>query len=211
MEGRDDERFFGAFIEHLAIGDVQVSGYGGRRNLGNFLAALKNVTGFEDLTALGMTRDADFPAPTASPADSAAESALKSVQQALVNVGVPAPSQVWEPIQEDGLKVSIAILPDGISNGDLENLCLRSIEPERLLCADSYIDCLNNTGPQVTDNRLAKTKVFTYLAAGPIQTTQSNETTRRRPGLRLGEAAEAGVWDWSSSAFRQVANFLRDL
>jgi hypothetical protein len=136
---------------------------------------------------------------------------LKSVQQALTNAGLPAPSRVWEPKEKDGLTVSIAILPDGFSNGDLESLCLSSIEPAMLRCVDDYIDCLQNTGPQIAAHRLAKARVFTYLAAGTIRTTENNETSRRRPGLRLGEAAESGVWDWSSAAFVQVAEFLRKL
>ena len=78
-------------------------------------------------------------------------------------------------------------------------------------CVETYLDCLSRSGPSIDPSTLAKAKVHTYLAAGPVYTAGTNQTQRRRPGLRLGEAADAGVWDWSSQAFRQVALFLRNL
>ena len=54
----------------------------------------------------------------------------------------------------------------------------------------------------MADHGLAKTKVHTYLAVG---------IDGKDPGLRLGEAAEAGVWDWNSPAFAQITDFLSKL
>ncbi len=112
------------------------------------------------------------------------------------------------------MRVSIAILPDGISNGNLEELCIRSLDDTPVMkCVSSYIDCLTGEGPQIADNRLAKTQVYAYLAGGPLPryANFANNLRRRQPGLRLAQAANAGIWDWNSPAFQQVAEFLRNL
>lgn len=78
-------------------------------------------------------------------------------------------------------------------------------------CVESYFDCLSNVEPSIASNHLAKARLHSYLAIGPIRTTQDGNIVRRRPALRLGEAAEAGVWDWSSLVFEKIADFLRNL
>lgn len=113
------------------------------------------------------------------------------------------------------MTVSIGIMPDGTSDGALEDLCLRSIEVDLIGCVNEYVECVNTAGPKIASNRLAKVKVFSYFATGPVRkfpaAGASASYRRRSPGLRLGDAAEAGVWDWRSDAFKQVANFLQNL
>ena len=109
------------------------------------------------------------------------------------------------------MQVAVLILPPEDSRGELEDVCLRSIagSPD-LRCVESYIDCLSDTGHPIAANRIAKARLHTYLAAGPVYTSDG-ETIRRPPALRLGEAADAGVWDWSAPAFQQIIAFLRNL
>ena len=68
--------------------------------------------------------------------------------------------------------------------------------------------CLSKVEPAISANHIAKARLHSYLSIGPVHTTVEGNITRRRPALRLGEAAEAGVWDWSSAAFQQVRDFL---
>lgn len=94
-------------------------------------------------------------------------------------------------------------MPDGSSQGNLEDLCIRSIESSLdSTCVDQYVQCRVNAGAQIANNRLAKSKAYAYLAVG---------RDNAEPGLRLGEAAEAGVWDWNSSAFQRIRDFLQNL
>ena len=51
----------------------------------------------------------------------------------------------------------------------------------------------------MTSTNPTKARLQAYLAALP------------RPGLRLGEAAEAGVWPWEHPAFDPLIAFLRAL
>ena len=194
VEGIEDARFFTAIAHQLNRTDLQIVTVGGKDNFRSFLVStLLKSDNFTRLRRLGIVRDAD----------SSAQSTLQSLQNALVHAQLPTPSQAWAPEQAGHLTVSLAILPDGSSQGNLEDLCLRSIEksPDST-CVDQYVKCRVNAGAQIADNRLAKSKVYAYLAVG---------RDGADPGLRLGEAAEAGVWDWEDSAFQRIVDFLQNL
>ena len=210
VEGIDDARFFAAFLKWLGKTDaVQIVQVRGKDKFGRFLTGtLKRVDNFTQLRRLGLIRDAD----------TSASSAFKSLCGALADAGLPVPEQAWET-QEGELHVSVAILPDMDSGGNLEELCLRSLKSEpELSCIDEYVDCVDcvtSMGPSIADNKLAKTKIYTYLAAGPVPKKgggQAGESTgRTESGLRIGEAAERGVWNWESPAFGQLKDWLRNL
>ena len=194
VEGIEDARFFTAMAHQLNRTDLQIVTVGGKENFRSFLVStLLKSDNFSRLRRLGIVRDAD----------SSAQSTLQSLQNALNHAQLPAPSRAWEPEQAGHLTVSLAILPDGSSQGNLEDLCLRSIQnsPEST-CVDQYVGCRVSTGAHIAENRLAKSKVHAYLAVGK---------DGAEPGLRLGEAAEAGVWDWGSPAFQPILNFLQNL
>lgn len=190
VEGIDDARFFDAFLQNKAgDADVQIATVGGKANFRKFLTNLRQADGFDSLRQLGIARDADT--------DSS--SAFQSIRDALRDNGYPVPQLPWAHTQSGHLSVSVAILPGENEPGELEDLCLRSIagRPE-LACVDQYIKCMTDAGLS-SDKTSGPNRVYAYLAAG------------ERPGLRLGESAEAGVWDWDSPAFMQVADFLRQL
>jgi hypothetical protein len=202
VEGNDDLRFFHAMYQSLGISDVTVSSYNGKRNLGNDLSERVRSPGFQTVSSVGIVRDAD----------ESSHSAFDSVVGALRRVNLPIPDAPAIPIERNGLHVSVLIIPPEEKTGELENVCLGSIEgtPD-MLCVESYFDCLSNVEPPIATNQIAKARLHSYLAPGPIRITQDGELARRQPALRLGEAAEAGVWDWSSPAFERVADFLRNL
>ena len=189
VEGQDDRRFFSAFIRHLSISDMQVEVYGGTANFGNFLALLVANPQFDNVTSLGIVRDAD----------SSRQSAFDSVAGSLRRANLPVPGGAMRPAVAHGIRVSALIIPPGSETGELENLCLSALgnDDPVLDCADRYLDCVTDAGIRLPDR--TKSRLHAYLAAG-------NE-----PGRRLGEAADAGVWNWTSPAFAQVADFLRSL
>ena len=155
VEGNDDLRFFRAFLNHLGRPDIHVHQVGGKSNFAPFLAALPNLPNFDQLQHLGIARDTDT-----SP-----QSTFQSLRDALAHANLPAPHRAYEPINADGLTVSVATIPDDQTKGELEDLCLRSIEgnPE-LRCVDEYLDCIQDNGP--THPELSKAKLYAYLASG---------------------------------------------
>ena len=191
VEGIDDAWFCNAFLRKgLQQTAVQIAEVGGTPKLRRFIInTLKPAENLPALRRLGIVTDAD----------TNAMAAFQRVRDALAAAGLPAPRQVWDTAQSGNLTVSIAVLPDGNAPGDLEGLCLRSIADAPLTaCVDEYIACAKAAGREIAE--LNKAKIHAYLAAAGNQA-----------GLRLGEAAEAGVWDWQSPAFEQIRQFLLDL
>ncbi len=194
VEGIDDARFCNAILRRLGRTNVQIAFVGSKDNFRPFFnSLLPKSKGFSRLRRLGVIRDADRNA----------TDTLRSLRDALTAAKLPAPPRAWETEHSDQLSVTLAILPDESSPGNLEDLCLRSIgnSPEST-CVDEYVKCRENVGTPIANNRLAKSKVYAYLAVGK---------DGAKPGLRLGEAAEAGVWDWGAPEFRSIIDFLQNL
>lgn len=189
VEGYDAARLLQALVEHLQLTDIQVQSFGGNWELAAFLKALLTLPNSEEqITAIGIVRDADAN-PTA---------AFQSVNAALgkaglVESGGPGVATEVSP------RTAVFILPDGASPGMLESLCLAAVGADPTIrCVDEYVACLAREvaiGPR----NIAKARLYAYLAAQP------------RPGLRLGEAAEAGIWPWHHPAFEPLKAFLRSL
>ena len=118
-EGYEDARFLSAFLRVIGKPEVQVCQVGGATNFRPFLSnTLIRAPNFPHLQKLGLIRDAD-----ANP-----QGALLSVSGALTRAGLPSPSKSWGEAHNDKLAVYVAIVPDGDSQGNLEDLCLKAVE-----------------------------------------------------------------------------------
>lgn len=202
VEGNDDLRFFSAMCRYFGINGIAISSYNGKSNLIMDLPERAINPDFHLLSGVGIVRDAD----------NNSGSAFASVVSTLRKAELPIPAAPLASAERDGLRVSVLILPPDGGRGELEDVCLSSIagSPD-MQCVDRYFDCLGSTTPLIAPNRVAKARLHAYLAAGPARAAGSAANARRRPGLRLGEAADAGVWDWDSPAFRPIKDFLFNL
>jgi hypothetical protein len=188
VEGKEDELFFSAFCHHLGLNDIQVLSIGGKTQLPSNLKALKGVTGFSRVTALGIIRDADEDA----------NAAFQSVCSALQHAGLPKPPKPMTPSSERP-RVSVMILPDNQSPGALEDICLKAIAgTPAMRCVDEFFCCLQRHHLPPSKN-LSKAKVLAYLTSLP------------EPDKRLGESAQSGYWNWDHPAFSDLKDFLRSL
>ena len=194
VEGADEVRFFRAFLGRLEIDHVQIASVSGKDNFAPFLKnTLVNSPNYPLLERLTLVRDAD----------ESAQSAFQSLQSALLGAALPVPSEPFLTWADGQPSVSVAILPDGGSSGCLEDLCLQSLRHNAngdtvMACVDQYLSCRSEP-PVVGSGRYSKSRLHTFLAVG------------ERPGLRLGEAADAGIWDWESPVLQPLADFLRGL
>lgn len=194
VEGNDEVRFFNAFLNFLNIRPIQITSVYGKDNFAPFLRNSVIVSrNFLQLKKLILVRDADDDA----------QAAFQSLGSALTGAGLPVPHDPFLNWATGYPFVSIAILPDGNSRGTLEDLCLRSIQDNdensaALNCVEQYLIC-RGLSPGAESGWDSKARLHSYLAVG------------NRPGLRLGEAADAGVWDWGSPALRPLASFLGQL
>lgn len=82
--------------------------------------------------------------------------------------------------------------------GTLEDLCMTSVEKdENWKCVDDYLECLQK---REVLTHLHKARLHAYLAG-----------KNGMAGMKLGEAAKAGAWDWKSVAMRDFRTFLEKL
>jgi hypothetical protein len=185
-EGIDEVRFFKAFLKHLNVTDVQVEQYGGKTQLAPFLKTLTTLLpGFAALTSLAVTRDAD----------TNAAGAFQSVSAALQAAGLAAPPGHGSAAGANP-RVHVFVLPDGANPGMLESVCLESVKNNPAFrCVEDYFDCASRAAARQPNNR-AKAFLPAWLAS------------EVEPDKRLGEAAEAGYWNWHDPAFAALRVFL---
>lgn len=189
VEGRDAEEFFKALLRDMGLAEIQVQNFGGKDELPRFLDALKRMSGFiKQVISMGVVRDADN-----NPGD-----AFQSACGALSRAGLAVPNKA-EEFKGNSPKVSVLILPNAEESGMLETLCLQSVKNDPVMqCIDEYFDCISQKLMDLPNN-MYKAKAQAFLAS------------RARPGLLLGQAANAGYWPWDHPVFDHVKRFLRTL
>ena len=129
VEGRDEERFFPGLLNYLGISNVQIVSYGGTPNFQRNLRTFMVTEGFDQLSSIGIIRDAD----------QSAASALQSIQAHLGNVGLPVPDTFVAPT--DAIpKISVFVMPNNSDKGALEKLCLDSLKDDPAMpCTEEYV------------------------------------------------------------------------
>jgi hypothetical protein len=189
VEGADSARFFTALASKLQLTDVQVQNFGGVGDLSGFLKALVFAPAFADtVSSLAVIRDAE----------NDAQAAFQSVATSFRSAGLPAPS---EPgiLQANTPAVGVFVLPNNASPGMLETLCLSAINshPE-VQCVNEFVSCVQRVSANPPVN-LDKARLYAYLASRP------------RPGLRIGEAAEAGLLSLDAAEYGSLSTFIASL
>jgi hypothetical protein len=189
VEGRDAVAFFGALLKHLDLSEVQIQNFGGISELRPFLKALRNEPGFwEKVLSLSVIRDAE----------NNPQGAFQSVRDSLLAANLPAPANTMVSIGADP-QVSVLILPDAVTPGMLESLCLAAVENDPTIqCVDQYFNCLKQQMTVLPAN-LTKARLHAFLSSRP------------KPDLLVGEAASAGYFPWNHPVFSQVKQFLQVL
>lgn len=186
-EGNEEVYFFSALLNHLKIADIQIEQYGGTGSLRKFLDTLIVRPGFINVEAVAITRDADDDA----------NAAFQSVRSALGHASLPQPNAI-NVFTVNNPRVGVFILPDGQQGGMLEDLCLASVATDLAMsCVDDFFRCVEAQGRK--PNNMSKAKAHAWLAS------------KEKPDKRLGEAAKAGYWDFSHSAFDLLKQFLQQL
>ena len=189
VEGIDEVRLFGALAKDIGSEDVQIRDYQGKGNLRRFLRVLPRIPGYSELESIGVTRDTD----------ENSDDAAKSVRDALGAAGLPVPNSPLESANDGRINVRYLIIPPNDEAGALEDVCLASVaEDTAMVCVKSYFDCIERSaldGPR--EKWIAKAKVHAFLSS------------RENPALRLGEAAERGLWSFDAPAFDPLKSVLR--
>ena len=188
VEGNDEVRVFYALCRHLGISGLQVQQCGGYGNLRPFLRSFTAVPDFHEVESLGVVADAN-----------ANRSGRQlSIQAALSNAGLPAPTDPLQFASQNGIRVAYLVVPHNTEGTMLENVCLASVSADTAMeCVDECFECLGRKGASTPrDVHMSKARVHAFLAS------------RDDPALRTGEAADSGVWRFDDDAFRPMRELL---
>ena len=186
VEGNDPRNFFEAFIEHLALANIQIQNFGGVSELSSFLRALVNAPDFQTVQSIGIVRDAE----------TSAERAFQSVQSSLERARLPMPDNPAERTDANPA-VTVLILPGDSRQGMLETLLCESFADTSVdHCIDDFFECVESL-PDASIERSDKARAHAYL------------TTKPNPHFSVGVAAKNDYWDLNHSVFSTVRDFLR--
>lgn len=178
VEGADDARLFKALMKYIGVSEIQVLNADGKDNIRKMLKVIPSSPGYSKVTSIGVVRDAD----------ANADGAFQSVRDALRDANLPVPDAPLSLV-EGGIRVAVLIMPHGKPAGAIEDVCLDSVAGDAAMgCVKDYLNCIKSSAVEQPNN-LRKAEAQAFLAS------------RKQPGKRLGEAAEAGYWDFEHSAF----------
>ena len=189
VEGADALHFFINALEVYGVDDVQVMDFGGIYDLTAYLKTLSLLPDYETVTTIVIARDAET-----NPL-----SAISNVKNSFKQVSLPIPGNPFE-FTGNNLRTAFMIFPGFDSqnprSGTLEDLCLEIVKDcSTFDCVDAYIQCLQSNGQEV--KRPHKTKLHSYLSG-------KNDFV----GLKIGEAAKAGAWDWEHERLKQFRDLI---
>lgn len=186
VEGQDAYWFFIWASIAYQLEDVQVRFFEGVSSLKQDLSLLRLLPGFENIISLLVVRDAETDA----------NGAIQSVRHALQHSNFTVPTEPYQ-LATGSPNVAYAILPgsttvaDGVTRydtGALEDLCLSTVSNSALLShVDTFLNQAVGCGCEI--RRFHKAKLYACLSAQDSYV-----------GLKLGEAARVGAWDWNHGA-----------
>ena len=188
VEGTDPYHVFRTFCKSWRLSDIEIRDFGGINELQSYLQGFVRTPTFRNVARIGIVRDAE----------KRADSAFQSVRGALRKAGLGVPNRPGEPSSAYP-SISVMILPDGKTPGNLESLLWGSIstDPEAP-CIRDFLECLG-TIDGVTITRVDKARVNAYLSGKP------------HPSVSVGVAARKGYWNSEHGAFSEVRGFLTSL
>ena len=202
-EGRDEEIFLISWLNSDDLSnepgfsnEIQVLNFGGNSDLSRQLEKYRKMDGFDSLTHLMIVRDAEQ--------DS--DGAVKSIQSALSNNGfqVPEESCQWIYDKENDLHIGFLLFPACDKNptiGTLEDLCLKILaKSDASVCMEEvniFLERLETEHGKNFSHKF-KTQLHAYFAVSDDYV-----------GMKIGEAASAKAFNWSSSELEPLKNFVR--
>jgi hypothetical protein len=187
VEGKDECNFFAALCRYMGLRDIQIIDIGGKDKFKVNFPLLANSERFYNIVKnIGFVRDAE---------DREAASAFQSICNILKSYKLPCPLKPNKAVHENGRNVSIFVMPNNLTSGMLEDLCIKSKENDPVwACVESFLMCYQ---PKITQERYSPSKagILAYLS------------TRVPIVNELGLAAQQGIWEFDNPCFDSVNFF----
>lgn len=191
VEGNDEKSFFKELFKYMGMDAiVQVLDVAGKDNFKKEMPLLKKATGFNDLEAIGIIRDAD----------DSFENAFKSVINVLEKIeDLKVPKKPGE-FSQGNPKVGVFIMPDNSHPGMLEDLCLETVkDTEEMKCVKQFLDCAKQLENPPKEKDIPKAQVQTFLAVMPDVPNS------------VGRGAQKKLWNFDAAELKPLKDFLSQL
>jgi hypothetical protein len=190
VEGRDDCNFFRYFLKKLdLLNDIQIFYTEGKSNLNGSIESLVLQEPFvsKRIVSMGIVQDAD----------GNAKKTFDDVVEILKKNDLPTPRIPFD-VTSTKPKISILIMPNSDDAGEIEDLCLTSIEDtNEMKCVNQYFECLEKNGIKIPA-KVKKVKLNVFLSS-------------KAESCSIGVAAQKGHLNFEHSAFNQIKKCLFDL
>ena len=213
VEGKEDQEFFIQLATHMNVIDgwpLHIEQLEGKGNFGEFLRALKRHPDFKQVSKIGIVRDADF-------SGGAFQSVLSQIDFAnnKNEPKLPKPVQPLE-IAAGNPSISALMLPSAEREGMLEDLVMDVLKGDAVTkCVDAYFDCLRKNDIAISQERLPKARLRTFITGKNVG-FDDNEESRGRDSDRqfLSDVFHMSWWRedfWENEVFDDAKTFLRQL
>jgi len=195
-EGDDDCYFLLNLLLKTGIDDIQISDIEGVNKLTNHIEAIKGIEGFDIVTSILIFRDSE----------KSAENACKSVNISLKETKlIETDIEPFIMSRQNNRKIGFALFPGIDENGkiykygSLEDLCLRLFK-EKSVTEEikAYIKDFQS-----------KTEDFKRPHKNELHASFS--FTDNFVGLKIGETAKAGGFDFDSPYLKPFLNMIKEM
>ena len=209
VEGKEDQEFFIQLATHLEVIDdwpLQIEQLDGKGNFREFLLALTRHPRFGKLTKVGIVRDADF-----------GTNSFQSVRDTIRSANEVSPRQLSVPervleLAQGTPKTGVLILPSGEREGMIEDLIIDVFDEDPVTkCVDKYVECLRTEGQPISQARLPKARLRTFITGKNISEDAEGDDSDRQ---YLSDVFHMSWWKpefWNNPAFSDAKAFLRQL
>jgi len=205
VEGKDDENFFRRLMDKRGISGIDIRRYreDPSGKLHTELDVLLKQRGFgENVRGYAVVRDAN----------SDANAAMASIQDALRKLDEPCPNQPGEFASDARRKVGVLLIPPGRPNGCLEDLCLDiAAKHDVMECAEAFMECLRERCPRKPSGAprdVAKAFFPRHASKAKAQAFMAGLYDSPH---EIGRAAQWDYWDWESPELKGIIQFLNEL
>lgn len=209
VEGKEDQEFFIRLATHMNVIDnwpVHIEQLEGKGNFGAFLRGVMRHPRFGQLAKVGIVRDADYGGNT-----------FQSIRDTLKSANDRNPRQLPIPLQvlelAEGVPNIIAlVLPSGEREGMIEDLIMDVFDEDPVSkCVNMYFKCLREEDIGISQERLPKARLRTFITGKNIGSESEGEDSDRQ---YLSDVFHMSWWRaeyWDHPVFDEAKAFLAQL
>ena len=209
VEGKEDQEFIIQLATQMNVIDgwpMHIEQLGGKGNFGEYLRALTRHPRFRQLSTIGIVLDADFGGNTFQSVRDKIRSANERNPRKL-----PVPKRAME-LAEGSPDIIVLVLPSSEREGMIEDLLMDVFDEDPVSkCVDTFINCLCDEEVAISQERLPKARLRTFITGKNIGAELEGDDSDRH---YLSDVFRMSWWQddfWDYPLFNEAKAFLTQL